>query len=228
MKIVFFTGAGISAESGIKTFRDSNGLWEEHDIYEVATPEGWERNPALVNSFYNARRLQMASVNPNEAHLEIARLEKEFDITVITQNIDDLHERAGSQNVIHLHGELKYARSSTDASLLYDYSNKTIEMGDTCEKGSQLRPHVVWFGEMVPMLPVAEELVSKADFFIIVGTSMQVYPAAGLVSNTPQDCQRYYIDPSPTPLHEVDLRMILKEKASSGVPKLASILRNQV
>lgn len=228
MKIVFFTGAGISAESGIRTFRDSNGLWEEHDIYEVATPEGWKKNPALVNSFYNARRLQMASVEPNTAHLAIAQLEKEFDVTVITQNIDDLHERAGSQNVVHLHGELKYARSTSDASLLYDYSNQTIKMGDTCERGSQLRPHVVWFGEMVPMLPVAEEIVSKADFFIIVGTSMQVYPAAGLVSYTPQNCQRYYIDPNPSPLHEIDLQLVIKEKASLGVPKLANIIREQI
>jgi NAD-dependent deacetylase len=227
MKIVFFTGAGVSAESGINTFRDSGGLWEEHSIYDVATPEAWQRNPELVLRFYNERRKQMASVEPNLAHKAIAELEKHFEITVITQNVDDLHERAGSRNVVHLHGELRMARSSKNESLLYDFTNQEIKLGDTCEEGSQLRPHVVWFGEMVPKIVEAEEIVKGADLFVVVGSSMQVYPAAGLISNTPSGCEHFYIDPQPSPLRGIENLTIINEKASLGVPKLAQEFKSR-
>lgn len=227
MKIVFFTGAGISAESGIKTFRDSGGLWEEHDIYEVATPEAWERNPSLVLRFYNERRKQMESVTPNFGHKAIAELETGFDVTVITQNIDDLHERAGSSDVVHLHGELKFGRSSVDENLLIDFTHKSIQIGDICSKGSQIRPHVVWFGEMVPMISKAEALVQTADVFVVVGSSMPVYPAAGLISSTPAQCEHYYIDPNPFGISDIEPLTILKEKASTGVPKLAKLFKEK-
>ncbi len=195
-KIVVLSGAGISAESGIPTFRDANGLWEGHDVMEVASPEGWRKNPALVLDFYNQRRKNAYNVAPNEGHLILARLEKHFDVAIVTQNIDNLHERAGSSHVIHLHGELFQARSTADANLIYELDSWELNVGDKCEKGSQLRPNIVWFGEMVPMMEVAVKEVNQADIFIIVGTSMQVYPAAGLIDYVSQNTPVYIIDPN--------------------------------
>lgn len=194
--IVVLTGAGVSAESGIKTFRDANGLWEGHDVMEVASPLGWENNMETVLDFYNQRRRQLLNVQPNEAHFALVELEKKFDVEIITQNIDDLHERAGSTNVTHLHGELLKARSTFDEDLVLDWK-KDINPGDFCEHNYQLRPHVVWFGEAVPMFQRAAEIVQTADIVIIIGTSMQVYPAASLVDFSPQDAQFYFIDPKP-------------------------------
>jgi NAD-dependent protein deacetylases, SIR2 family len=184
-KLVILTGAGMSSESGIKTFRDSGGLWEEYDVAEVATPQAWIKNRDLVLRFYNERRQQLASSKPNNGHLGLAKLEKYFDVQIITQNIDDLHERAGSTKVLHLHGELTKARSTVDPSLLYDIGYKDINPGDNCEKGSQLRPHIVWFGEAVPMMDAAANLTGNADIFVVVGSSLNVYPAAGLISYAP-------------------------------------------
>ncbi|MBK5286328.1 MAG: NAD-dependent deacylase, partial [Bacteroidia bacterium] len=180
-KLVAFTGSGISAESGLKTFRDSDGLWEEYNVYDVATPEAWYRNRKLVLDFYNARRKQVINAKPNAAHYSLAKLESSFDVSIITQNIDDLHERAGSKNVLHLHGELMKSQSTLDKKLLYPVSGTELNEGDKCERGSQLRPFVVWFGEEVPMIPRAAEIISEAEILIIVGTSLQVYPAAGLI-----------------------------------------------
>ncbi|NLF43459.1 MAG: NAD-dependent deacylase, partial [Bacteroidales bacterium] len=177
-KVVVLSGAGISAESGIKTFRDSDGLWENHNVNDVATPQAWKRNPELVQQFYNERRKQLSEVKPNDAHYALVKLEEKYDVQVITQNVDDLHERAGSSKVLHLHGELKKARSTKDENLIYDIKGWELKMGDLCEKGSQLRPHIVWFGEAVPMIDTAALLSSKADIFIVVGTSLNVYPAA--------------------------------------------------
>ncbi len=183
-KIVVLTGAGISAESGIPTFRDAGGLWEGHKVEEVATPEAWVRNPQLVLDFYNERRRKLLEVRPNDGHLALVDLEFLYDVTIITQNVDDLHERAGSRNVVHLHGELLKARSNDYPSLVYPWT-KDILFGDRCERGAQLRPHIVWFGEMVPMIEVAADATSEADILLIVGTSMQVYPAAGLAGYAP-------------------------------------------
>ncbi len=197
MKIAVLTGAGVSQESGIKTFRDSDGLWEGHDVMEVASPEGFARNPAVVFDFYNQRRRQLLTVKPNAAHISLAELEKNNEVTIITQNVDDLHERAGSTNVIHLHGELLKVRSITDENLILDWKDD-LNIGDCCENNNQLRPHIVWFGEMAPMIEVAAEVVEKADAIIIVGTSMQVYPAAGLVQNAKPDANIYFVDPKPS------------------------------
>ncbi|NLN25434.1 MAG: NAD-dependent deacylase, partial [Bacteroidetes bacterium] len=196
MKLVVLTGAGISAESGIKTFRDSNGLWEGHDVMEVASPEGFAKNPELVLDFYNQRRRQLLTVNPNPAHHAIAELEEIFDVTVITQNVDDLHERAGSTKVIHLHGELLKARSTKDENYVIVWKDD-LNVGHMCIHNSQLRPHIVWFGEMVPLLEAAAETVSKASILMIVGTSMQVYPAAGLINYASPTAPIYFIDPKP-------------------------------
>ena len=195
-KLVVLTGAGISAESGIKTFRDSDGLWENHRIEDVATPDAWKRNPQLVLTFYNQRRAQLPNVQPNQGHFELAALEKDFDVEIITQNVDDLHERAGSTSVTHLHGELRKVRSSFDENLVYPW-DKDLHPGDLCEKGSQLRPHIVWFGEAVPMLEKAASMAEKADIFMVVGTSLQVYPAAGLMQYAPKYIPYYYVDPNP-------------------------------
>ena len=184
-KLIICSGAGMSAESGIKTFRDSGGLWEEYKVEDVATLEAWEKNQKLVTEFYNQRRKQVMEAQPNEAHKIIADLQKTFDVTVITQNVDNLHERAGSKNVIHLHGEIVKAQSSIDPSKIYNLKNWEIKIGDTCELGSQLRPYIVWFGEMVPMMEPAIDMVGKADLFTVIGTSLNVYPAAGLVNYTP-------------------------------------------
>src|SRR5688572_9286591 len=186
-KIVVLSGAGISAESGIPTFRDSNGLWEGFDVMEVATPQGWDKNPDLVLDFYNQRRKKALEVKPNRGHEILAELEKDFDVTVVTQNVDNLHERAGSSHVIHLHGSLFESRSCKDESLVYPIKGWELKRGDLCEKGSQLRPNIVWFGEMVPLMEVAARHASRADIFLVVGTSMVVYPAAGLIHYVPHD-----------------------------------------
>ena len=196
-KLVVLTGAGISAESGIKTFRDADGLWEGYDIMEVATPEGFAENPELVLEFYNQRRRQLLEVSPNKAHYNLVELEHFFDVEIITQNVDDLHERAGSSNITHLHGELLKVRSSTDESLVLDW-NKDLVLGDLAKDKKQLRPHIVWFGEMVPMLEKAIEITKKADALVIIGTSMQVYPAASLIDYIKPNTPIYFIDPKPS------------------------------
>ena len=193
-KLVVLTGAGISAESGISTFRDSGGLWEGHDVMEVASPEGWRKNRELVLDFYNQRRKQALHCKPNEAHLELARLEEQFDVTIVTQNVDHLHEKAGSKKIIHLHGELFKSRSTLDPDLIYEMESWELKLGDKCEKGSQLRPHIVWFGEMVPMMEPAIEAAMEADIFAVIGTSMLVYPAAGLIQYTSKSIPKYIID----------------------------------
>ena len=220
-KLVVFTGAGISAESGIKTFRDSGGLWEEFDINEVATPQAWVKNQSLVLDFYNRRRKQVLEAQPNKAHIALVELEQKYDVQIITQNIDDLHERAGSKKVLHLHGEITKSRSTIDDSLVYKIKGEEIKLGDKCEKGSQLRPHIVWFGEMVPMMDVANLIAEKADIFVVVGTSMAVYPAAGIIDYASQDIPKYLIDPSDIKVNGITNLKIIKEKASIGLPKLA-------
>ncbi len=222
IKVVVLSGAGISAESGIKTFRDSDGLWEGHDVMEVASPDGFRKNPALVLDFYNQRRKQLGEVEPNEAHFLIAKLEEKYDVIVITQNVDDLHERAGSNNVMHLHGELKKARSTGYPSLVYNIDGD-INLGDNCEKGFQLRPHIVWFTEEVPLINKAVEEIETAEIVIIVGTSLQVYPAAGLMKYAPPYCKSYYIDLNPAENHDLHtLRNleIIKAKATDGMKKV--------
>ena len=223
-KLVVLTGAGISAESGLKTFRDAGGLWEGHDVTEVATPEAWAKDPHLVQKFYNERRKQALSAQPNLAHEILAQLEEHFEVQVITQNVDDLHERAGSSNVLHLHGELSKIRSTLDESLIYDCKGWEINMGDLCEKGSQLRPHIVWFGEAVPMMEPAIEQSLSADIFLVVGTSLQVYPAAGLVQYTPSDCPVYVVDPSKPSGNLGRSTTYIEDKASSGMKKVRELL----
>ena len=227
-KLVVLTGAGISAESGIKTFRDSDGLWENHRIEDVATPDAWTRNPELVLSFYNQRRAQLLSVQPNQGHFELAALENDFDVEIITQNVDDLHERAGSTRVTHLHGELRKVRSTLDENLVCQW-DKDLYPGDLCKKGSQLRPHIVWFGEAVPMLEQAAMLAEKADIFMVVGTSLQVYPAAGLMQYAPKSIPYYYVDPNPRINWELQSKSnlhVIEEPASTGVAKVANMIRN--
>lgn len=216
--LVVLTGAGISAESGLKTFRDSDGLWEEYRIEEVASIQGWMANPELVIEFYNKRRRQLKDVVPNDAHLALAKLENEFDVKIITQNVDDLHERAGSSTVIHLHGELVKARSVDYPDLVYPVGYNDIFLGDRCEKGSQLRPHIVWFGEEVPLIEYAAEIVSKADYLLIIGTSLQVYPAAGLIHYAPSDCIIYLIDPKAERMPYFPDVKIIKGNAGDAVP----------
>ncbi len=225
-RIIVLTGAGVSAESGIDTFRDAGGLWEGHDVMEVASPEGWANNQELVLDFYNQRRKQLREVQPNDAHKALVELEKNYDVHIITQNVDDLHERAGSSNVVHLHGELLKVRSTVYEHLVYEWPGELV-FGDKCEKGAQLRPHIVWFGEMVPMLTVAADLTSSADIVMIIGTSMQVYPAAGLVGYAPPIAPIYYIDPKPSVNYELsrsDNLKVIAEKATSGVRKVVDEL----
>lgn len=222
--LVVLTGAGISAESGIKTFRDSDGLWENHDIMEVATPQGWHKNQQLVLDFYNQRRKQERECQPNDAHKILAELEEFFEVKIITQNIDSLHERAGSSEVLHLHGEINKAQSSVDPDLIYELAHWEIKLGDCCEKGSQLRPHVVWFGEPVPKMLEAIQLAEKADIFLIVGTSLQVYPAASLVDFVPNRCPIYLVDP-----HQPDTKpnknlIAIPENASTGMKKVKELI----
>ena len=194
-KLVVLTGAGISAESGIPTFRGADGLWEGHDVMEVASPQGWAKNQALVLDFYNQRRKAVLEAEPNKAHKILAELEQYYDVQIITQNIDDLHERGGSSNVLHLHGEIKKARSCADENLVYELEGWESKEGDLCEKGSQLRPHIVWFGEMVPMIEPAAKITGSADILLVVGTSLQVYPAAGLIHQVESDVPIYVVDP---------------------------------
>lgn len=216
-KLVILTGAGMSSESGIKTFRDSGGLWEEYDVSEVATPEAWIKNRNLVLRFYNERRRQLAASKPNKGHLGLAELEKRFDVQIITQNIDDLHERAGSTKILHLHGELTKARSTVDPSLLYEIGYKDINPGDNCEKGSQLRPHIVWFGEEVPMMDEAATLSAGADIFVVVGSSLNVYPAAGLINYAPARASLWLIDPKEVILPVNRKVEVIREVASVGI-----------
>lgn len=219
-KIVVLSGAGISAESGIPTFRDSDGLWEGYNVMDVATPEGFRKNPALVLDFYNQRRKAALEAVPNAGHKALAELERFFDVVVVTQNIDTLHEAAGSSKVIHLHGELFKARSTADESLIYDIDGWQLNIGDCCEKGSQLRPHIVWFGEMAPMLETAIEETMEADIFIVVGTSMVVYPAAGLINYVNSGAPIYIVDPK---IPELNLRrpiFKISKKAGEGLSKL--------
>ena len=220
--IVVLSGAGISAESGLKTFRDADGLWEGHDVMEVATPEGWNNNQELVLRFYNDRRKQLLEVVPNAAHKNLVRLEELYEVSIITQNVDDLHERAGSSHVIHLHGELLKVRSSLYHNDIKSWTTD-LKKGDVCDKGAQLRPHIVWFGEEVPLLDDAATLVSNADVIIIVGTSMQVYPAAGLIDFAKTSAQIYFIDPKPSIGHRKNLT-IIPEIASLGIKKVVDTL----
>lgn len=223
-KLVVLTGAGISADSGLKTFRDSGGLWEGHDVMQIASPEGWAADPELVLEFYNQRRKQALTANSNDAHLALAELEKDFDVTVITQNVDNLHEQAGSTNVIHLHGELSKVRSSVDESLVYELNGWELKLGDRCEKGSQLRPHIVWFGEPVPMMEEAIAHASQADVFLVVGTSLTVYPAAGLIHFVAPEVPKYLIDPKASSSLKIPNLSIIQKTASTGMKELKNIL----
>lgn len=218
-KIVVLTGAGISAESGISTFRDAGGLWENHDIMEVASIHGWHRNPELVLEFYNQRRRQLKTVEPNAAHYYLSELEKKYKVTVITQNVDDLHERAGSSHVLHLHGELRKARSEADETLVYDWS-EDIVWGQQATDGAQLRPHIVWFGEAVPLMEKAIEETTSADIMLIIGTSMQVYPAASLIDYLPRTSPVYLIDPKAEAMPDYPNLRLIRKKASEGVQEL--------
>jgi len=222
--IVVLTGAGISAESGIKTFRDADGLWEGHDVMEVASPQGFRVNPELVLDFYNQRRKQLLSVKPNQAHVDLAKLETGFKVTIITQNVDDLHERAGSTKVIHLHGELLKARSTFNDDSIIDCKTD-IHFGDMCQNGYQMRPHIVWFGEAVPMIEKAMDVCETADVLMIIGTSMQVYPAASLMHYVPENTPTYFIDPKPSMTRNKQLTVISKP-ATSGVQEAIELIKN--
>ncbi|SDW38116.1 SIR2 family NAD-dependent protein deacylase [Marinobacter mobilis] len=220
--IVVLTGAGISAESGLSTFRDNGGLWEQHSVYDVATPEAFERNPELVLRFYNERRRQLAEVEPNQAHRLLAELERRFRVTVITQNVDNLHERGGSSHVIHLHGELTKARSTRFPEQVFEIGYAPINLGDCCKAGSQLRPHIVWFGEEVPMIEVAADVARTADHLLIVGTSLQVYPAAGLVHEVDFDVPVTVIDPGEPAA--ISRARVIRKGACEGVTEWVSSL----
>ncbi|HNQ12262.1 MAG TPA: NAD-dependent deacylase [Bacteroidia bacterium] len=226
-KVVVFSGAGMSAESGLKTFRDSDGLWENYSIEDVATPQAFANNPELVLRFYNERRQQIRSAKPNPGHLALVQLEEKYNVEIITQNIDDLHERAGSKNVLHLHGEILKARSSAPSESIYHLGNKDIQWGDVCEQGFQLRPHIVWFGEMVPMLEHAIMKVQMADILLIIGTSLQVYPAASLIHYVPSNCKIFYIDPNPASVTGIENINVIQEAASTGIQKCVSILNSE-
>ena len=221
-KVVVLTGAGISAESGISTFRDSDGLWEQYRVEDVATYDAYLRNPELVLNFYNERRRQLFAVKPNDGHRQLVRLEEKYDVHIITQNIDNLHEQAGSTNVLHLHGLLTQARSDRDDNLIIDIGDRDIHLGDKAPDGAQLRPHIVWFGEAVPNIEPAAELCEKADYFVVVGTSMNVYPAAGLIHYVPRTSPCYLVDPKAVPIsHPIT---IFQEKAGTGVKKVVDEL----
>jgi NAD-dependent deacetylase len=225
--LVILSGAGMSAESGIKTFRDDNGLWRTHRFEDLASPQAWERNPQLVLDFYNERRKQLFEVEPNEGHKALKRLEEKYEVQIITQNVDDLHERAGSNRVLHLHGELKKVRSTADPSLVYTLDHWELKLGDCCEEGAQLRPHIVWFGEPVPNISEAIRLVKKADMLLVVGTSLQVYPAAGLIDYAPHGIPVVLIDPKASPAaHQSHVRVI-RDTAAQGLPKLVDELLQQ-
>lgn len=227
-KLVVLSGAGISAESGVKTFRDDNGLWKTHRFEDLASPEAWKRNPALVLEFYNQRRKQLLEVHPNPAHLSLVKLEQKFCVTIITQNVDDLHERAGSKNILHLHGEIRKARSTADENLVYNIEGWELRMGDTCEKGSQLRPHVVWFGEPVDNIGTAVEITESADIFLVIGTSLLVYPAAGLVHYVAAGKPVFVVNPDAQPIAGVQNLTVINEKAGKAVPELVEkLLENE-
>ncbi|HEY9005566.1 SIR2 family NAD-dependent protein deacylase [Ohtaekwangia sp.] len=216
-KLVVLSGAGISAESGIPTFRDSNGLWEGFRVEDVASPEGWHKDPALVLDFYNQRRKKALEVKPNRGHEILAELEQHFDVTIVTQNVDNLHERAGSSKVIHLHGSLFESRSTQDETLVYPIEGWELKMGDRCEKGSQLRPNIVWFGEMVPLMEVAAYHAGEADIFLVVGTSMVVYPAAGLINYVPYESMKFVVDPKLPDIGNIPYVKMIADKASTGM-----------
>jgi len=222
MKITILTGAGMSAESGIKTFRDSGGLWEGHDVMEVASPQGWAKNTELVLDFYNQRRKQLLEVKPNAAHIALAELEKNHEVAIITQNVDDLHERAGSSNVLHLHGELLKVRSSKIEQTVLDWK-RDLFLGDICKDGYQLRPHIVWFGEAVPEMENAIRVVMLTDILIVIGTSMQVYPAAGLLQYAPEDSKVFFVDPKPS-ISSNERIIVFAESATSGVEKVVEMI----
>lgn len=222
-KIVVFTGAGISAESGLQTFRGSDGLWEGHRVEDVATPEAWQRDPESVQRFYNMRRIACRRAQPNAGHLALVELEKYADVYIITQNIDDLHERAGSKNILHLHGEIMKAQSSRDSNLVYQLQKDELSMEDKCKMGSILRPHVVWFGESVPNMLIASEIVKDADILLVVGTSLQVYPAANLLYETSKDCKIELIDPNAHQMR-INSNVILHSGTASEIlPKWVEI-----
>ncbi|MEM9363785.1 MAG: NAD-dependent deacylase [Bacteroidota bacterium] len=225
-KVVVLTGAGMSAESGLKTFRDSNGLWEGHDVMEVASPQGFARNPELVLEFYNQRRRQLLEVRPNAGHKALVELETKYDVNIVTQNVDNLHEQAGSSHVVHLHGELFKVRSIADENHVLEWK-KDLILGDLDENGHQLRPHIVWFGEMVPLLETAAYITQQADILIIIGTSMQVYPAASLIHYVNPRTPIYFIDPKPS-VNQMDFNnlTILSKTAAQGVPQLVTELMN--
>jgi len=223
-RIVVLTGAGISVASGIKTFRDAGGLWEGYNIEDVATPEAWCKNPKLVLEFYNQRRQQLLKTQANKAHYLLKALEDKYNVNIITQNVDDLHERAGSQNVLHLHGELRKVRSERHENLIYSW-DENLHLGDFCEQNTQLRPHIVWFGEAVPNLPVAENIVQKTDILIIIGTSMQVYPAANLIYAVKTNTPIYFIDPKPNiTQNQFENLTVIAASATVGVEKLYNLL----
>ena len=219
-KLVVFTGAGVSRESGLKTFRDEDGLWENHSVEEVATIDAWHKNPKLVLDFYNARRKQVIEAKPNAAHLELAKLESYFDVQIVTQNIDNLHERAGSSNVLHLHGMIDVAKSSKTGKQ-FILNGKDIQLGDLCVDGYQLRPDIVWFGEDVPNMEIASEIVSKADLFLIIGTSLNVYPAAGLVHVAPDRITKFLVDPNLQRVNNIKNLTVISKNASEGVPMVS-------
>ncbi len=224
-KIVVLSGAGISAESGLSTFRDNNGLWENYNVYEVATPEAWRKNPKMVLEFYKKRYEQVINAQPNAAHYALAELEQQYTVEIITQNIDDLHERAGSSRVLHLHGEIKKARSTANPAILIELQSRYIQLGDKCPMGSQLRPHVVWFGEAVPEMSRAAKIATQADVFIIVGTSLNVYPAAGLLDFVPSETPVILIDPADITIPSERNVIHIKEKASAGMAKAVEIIQ---
>lgn len=226
-KIVVFTGAGVSAESGIKTFRDSDGLWENYKIEEVATPQAWVANPALVLDFYNQRRQQVMQAKPNDAHIAIAELQEHFDITVITQNIDDLHERAGSKKVLHLHGEIMKARSEKDSARIISLQKPDITLGELASDGAQLRPHIVWFGEEVPKMEEAYMITETADVFMVIGTSLNVYPAANLAYYAPEKAQKIVVDPKADSFQLHDDYTVIAATACKGVPSIVHQLIKQ-
>jgi len=228
LHIVVLSGAGISAESGLPTFRGDGGLWEGHSVYEVATPEAWERDPEMVLRFYNMRRQGVRRVKPNAAHLALAELDKRCSVSIITQNVDDLHERAGSNDILHLHGEIMKARSTADASLVTDLNENDIKIGDQCELGSQLRPHIVWFGEDVPMIGRAAEIAAMADVFIVVGTSLAVYPAAGLLQVVPDSVPIYIVNPEQSGYQFGPNVRFIEKTACEGIPEVVAEIRSMI
>jgi len=224
--LVVLTGAGMSAESGLRTFREMGGLWEEHDVHEVASPGGWFRDRAMVLRFYNERRKQLLETKPNKGHLGLVELEKYFEVWIVTQNVDDLHERAGSGRILHLHGEIRKSRSTADPNLVYDIEGGQLDEGDLCEKGSQLRPHVVWFGEAVPAIEEAARVVAEADIFVIIGTSMNVYPAAGLINYVPDRAPIYVIDPNEVSIAGHPRIQVIQKSAVEGIQLLIKEISN--